>query len=127
MIIKILSVLSLLGLLWGGITTSLYLTSQKDLKASIIESERLSEALKSCEEDKLKQEQSSSTTEIISTENIIKIQELEKDKQSLIDKLNNIPSKAKCNPSNEVVQDGEADIDDKLPSELISLLSESNH
>lgn len=129
MLIKLLSVLSLLGLVWGGVMTTLYLTTDKDLKASQIKVQSLERDIKSCIEDKDKQIQSSSVTEVVSTNDTLTIQSLEQENRSLLERLKSIPSKVpKCsNSPTEVKKDDEADIDDKLPSELISLLSERSN
>ena len=131
MILKISLALNALLLLCSVILGSLYYVDRNEVKSLIAQRTSLQDNLKTCEENKAKLTASKQVDQSVSTEKEEKIATIEKYKSDKLDKLNNIPSKSTCKESKPIEnikdENHEADIDDKLPSDLISLLSESDN
>lgn len=128
--IKILSGLSLILALYSALSTTLYLTTRSELKRLESSLIIVKTALKECEYSKTKVSDSEAVDEEVSTSNQEAINSIQSDKDKLLAELDKLKSK-KCSSGaqgvkNELKEDGVADINDKLPSDLIRLLSESD-
>lgn len=125
---KIQNYLIVSAFVYGGIMTTLYYHSSHDLKQAEIKLQQATIALIACTEGKAKLEESKEGDDNITLDQIVKLKELEKKNQSLLDRLSSIPKKQECEKSTSQVgvqDDEEIDIDSPLPSELTSLLNEA--
>lgn len=127
---KILSGLSLILALYSALSTTLYLTTRSELKRLESSLITVKTALKDCEDSKTKARDSEEVDEGVSTSNQEAINVILNDKDKLLVELNKLKSK-KCSygtqgVNNELKEVGVAGINDKLPPDLISLLSESD-
>lgn len=126
---KIQNYVIISAFVYGGIMTTLYYHSHTELKAATIKVQSLTEGLKGCEEGRVKSDKSESVTNDVTLAQIGKLEELEQEKDSLLQQLANIPRKD-CNNTNESktqdVKDEEIDIDARLPNDdIIRLLEQS--
>jgi len=121
---EILLVITLVAVVFGSLMGFLYLSTKSDLKVLQEKHTKLQADYKESVESKAKVVEGAKQDDAISTDKQEKVLGLEAEKQELIKKLNNIPSKP-CtkpvisNPTGKQNEASEIDIDAKLPDDII--------
>lgn len=126
---KLVAVAALCIALYASLATYLYLGSLKELSALQEQYKSLQEDLQEEIDSKAKLKESIEQDQKHSVSLQEKLHNVEKEKETLQGKINNIPSK-RCPKQQGVeyvpIEANVADIDDRLPDELIGVLKQSD-
>lgn len=125
---KIQNYVIITAFVYGGIVTTLYYRSDTHLKEATIKLQQATDGLKVCSEAKHKLEESHEASNNVTYLQNEKLRRLEGEKDSLLERLAQLPRKD-CKKSDELntqeVENEEIDIDSRVPDDISKLLDES--